>query len=610
MIWRSRRSAEIEGKLAALDKTQALLELTLDGTIISANKNFRRAVGYELDELRGRHHSMLLAEGQRDGAEYRDFWQKLREGKVVHQECKRIGKGAREVWLYASYHPILDGFGKPFKVLKVALDLTEYKLRDALTDGQLVAINKAQAVVEFELDGRIIGANENFVDLFGYTVEEVRHLHHDALLDPRERRQSDCRALWQKLGRGEYDSGRYRRLAKDGRELWIQGSYNPILDPNGKPYKVIQYVTDVTAQQRTSEEMQDAVRETQAVLEAATSGDLSRRLSTDGLTGEVRPMAEGVNALIDSLAQIILRIKGAADEVSLGAQDISRGNLDLSGRTEEQAARLEETAASMEQMTTTVKRNADNAAEANRLALEARDTAERGGSVVGRAVEAMQQANGASRKIADIIGVIDEIAFQTNLLALNAAVEAARAGEQGRGFAVVASEVRNLAGRSATAAKEIKALIQDSVSKVADGSKHVEQSGQTLSAIVDSVKKVTDVVAEITTASREQAAGIEHVNRAVLQMQHATQQNASLVEEAAAASESLREQAAGLMELMRQYRADASAQPPAASPVVARTAPSAERRGPGRPWSGRSARASTPSASDKAAGHDQEWQDF
>jgi methyl-accepting chemotaxis protein len=609
-MWFSRRSAEVKGKLAALDKTQALLELDLDGTIIAANKNFRRSVGYELDELRGRHHSILLEPGQQDSLEYRAFWEKLREGKFVGQECKRIGKDGREVWMYATYHPILDRSGRPFKVLKIALDLTEYKLRDALTDGQLNAINKAQAVVEFELDGRVIGANENFVRLFGYAVGELRGMHHDALLDSRERADGHNALLWEKLGRGEYDSGQYRRVTRDGRELWIHGSYNPILGPNGKPFKVVQYATDVTAQHRTSMEMQDAVKETQAVLKAAASGDLSRRLSAESRTGDVRSMAEGVNALLDSLAQIILRIKGAADEVSLGAQDISRGNLDLSGRTEEQAGRLEETAASMEQMTTTVKRNADNAAEANRLALEARDIAERGGAVVGRAVEAMQQINAASRRIADIIGVIDEIAFQTNLLALNAAVEAARAGEQGRGFAVVASEVRNLAGRSATAAKEIKALIQDSVSKVADGSKHVEQSGQTLSAIVDSVKKVTSVVGEIMTAGREQAAGIDHVNRAVSQMQHVTQQNASLVEEAAAASESLREQAAGLMELMRQYRADVASEPAAPAHAGAMMSPPVERRGPTRPWSARLVHSSTQPPSDKAAGHDQEWQDF
>ena len=237
-----------------------------------------------------------------------------------------------------------------------------------------------------------------------------------------------------------------------------------------------------------------------------------------------------------------------------GAEEISAGNANLSQRTEEQSSSLEETASSMEEMTSTVKQNADNAGQANQLAIAARDQAEKGGAVTAKAVRAMADINEASRRIADIIGVIDEIAFQTNLLALNAAVEAARAGEQGRGFAVVASEVRSLAGRSATAAKEIKDLIQDSVRKVQDGSLLVTQSGQTLEQIVSSVKKVSDIVAEIAAASREQSAGIEQVNRAVMQMDELTQQNAALVEQATAASQGMADQARELNEMMARYR--------------------------------------------------------
>jgi len=235
-------------------------------------------------------------------------------------------------------------------------------------------------------------------------------------------------------------------------------------------------------------------------------------------------------------------------------------------------------------MTSTVKQNADNAGQASKLAVAARDQAEKGGEVVGKAVKAMADINGASKKIADIIGVIDEIAFQTNLLALNAAVEAARAGEQGRGFAVVATEVRNLAGRSATAAKEIKALIQDSVEKVREGSNLVTQSGATLEQIVGAVKKVNDIVAEIAAASREQSTGIEQVNKAVSQMDEGTQQNAALVEQTSAASQSMADQARGLNAAMQRYRVNAVME----SEVDAADAPvAAERRQPGRPWSGK-----------------------
>ena len=281
---------------------------------------------------------------------------------------------------------------------------------------------------------------------------------------------------------------------------------------------------------------------------------MSKRIDLTGKSGFFEAMSRGVNQLADNMAEVVSKVKAVAAEVHRGADEISTGNANLSQRTEEQSSSLEETASSMEEMTTTVKQNADNAGQANQLAMAARDQAEKGGSVVNQAVKAMADINDASKKIADIIGVIDDIAFQTNLLALNAAVEAARAGEQGRGFAVVASEVRSLAGRSATAAKEIKELIQDSVKKVEGGSVLVTQSGQTLEKIVASVKKVSDIVAEIAAASREQSSGIEQVNRAVMQMDELTQQNAALVEQATAASQAMAEQERGLNEMLAHYR--------------------------------------------------------
>jgi methyl-accepting chemotaxis protein len=310
------------------------------------------------------------------------------------------------------------------------------------------------------------------------------------------------------------------------------------------------------------------VEQTREVINAAAQGDLSRRLDARLESPELRVMAEGINSLLEGMAALVGGIRSTASELNRSAEEISAGNTNLSRRTEEQSASLEETASSMEEMTTTVKQNADNAAQASQLALAARDQAERGGVVVNQAVTAMADIKQSSKKIADIIGVIDEIAFQTNLLALNAAVEAARAGEQGRGFAVVASEVRSLAGRSATAAKEIKGLIQDSVRKVEDGSARVTQSGQTLEEIVASVKKVSDIVAEIAAASREQSAGIEQVNRAVLQMDALTQQNAALVEEATAAAQSVAGQARELGDTLGGYRL---AHEPAHAPHAART---------------------------------------
>ena len=322
---------------------------------------------------------------------------------------------------------------------------------------------------------------------------------------------------------------------------------NPVLDRNGERIGTV-----MEWKERTQEVAVE--REMQAVLTAVTGDDLTRRIRLDGKRGFFAALGTGVNRLADNLAEVVSRVKSAAREIALGAEEITTGNSNLSTRTEEQSSSLEETASSMEQMTTTVRQNADNAAQANQLALAARNQAEQGVAVVDKAVKAVTGIDESARKIADIIGVIDAIAFQTNLLALNAAVEAARAGEQGRGFAVVASEVRNLAGRSATAAKEIKSLIQDSVAKVADGSRLVSQSGRTLGEIVASVKTVSDIVAEIATASREQSAGIEQVNRAVIQMDQITQQNAALVEETISASRVMTGQVRDLNETLGRFR--------------------------------------------------------
>lgn len=304
--------------------------------------------------------------------------------------------------------------------------------------------------------------------------------------------------------------------------------------------------------------VEDAVTDTAQMLDALANGDLTQRITAD-YKGSFDKLKRDANVTADKLTEVINRISSSAGLVASGAEEISQGNADLSQRTEKQASSLEETASSMEQMTGTVRQNADNAKVANDLAEETSSKAIQGGEVVNRAVQSMSGINESSKKIADIIGVIDEIAFQTNLLALNAAVEAARAGEQGRGFAVVAGEVRNLAQRSAGAAKEIKDLIRDSVSKVEDGTLLVNESGETLKDIVASVKRVTDMISDIAEASLEQSSGIEQVNKAVTQMDEMTQQNAALVEEASAAGESMAEQANDMRRLLNFFTIDDAA---------------------------------------------------
>ncbi len=462
------------------------------------------------------------------------------------------------------------------------------------------ALDKSQAVIEMAMDGTILSANEGYLTMFGYTLAEIVGKPYTLFVDPAERQGEKYQSLWTHMRAGQYEQGRYKRVGKNAREIWVRASFNPLIDQHGNAWKVVKLASEITpiiiearALDSTVHEAQEVIQavlagagdrridlagktgnlellaisinqmidgvlttvaETVEAVQLAVAGDLTSRIPIDGKTGHFKTLAESVNSMIQAMMEVVSSLTKTSREVRVGAEEISRGHLALSSRTKEQASSLEETASSMEQMTAIVKNNAANAARTNELAGAAREQAERGGAVVGSAVAAMSAINVASKKIADIIVLINEIAFQTNLLALNAAVEAARAGDQGRGFAVVASEVRNLASRSAEAAKEIDALIKDSAAKVHEGTKLVGESGKVLGEIVVRVKAVTDVMEEIVSSSREQASGIEQVNQAVTSMNAVTQHNSALVEQASAATRVLTEQATNLTELVGHYR--------------------------------------------------------
>lgn len=568
-----------EGKLNALQVSQAIIEFTLEGEIITANPNFLDVVGYSLQEVKGKHHSMFVDPEYAKSPEYKQFWDRLNRGETVSEKFRRLGKNGKEIWLQASYNPILDRKGNVVSVIKFATDITEIEKEINERAAKIAAISRSQAVIEFDLDGTILTANENFLTTLGYNASDIVGRHHSMFVDPEYAKSGEYRAFWDRLGKGEFIADKFLRLGRGGKEIWIQASYNPLFDLNGKPYKVIKFASDVTdvENERKAAEEQRAIKaaeQAQVVgslakgLNELSSGNLTSQLEEEFAT-EYEQLRHDFNATAARLRETMQSVMSATRGISTGADEVSQAADDLSKRTEQQAASLEETAAALEEITATVRKTAQNAKEASAIVTTAKSAAEDGGQIVDTAITAMGQIEQSSKQITDIIGVIDEIAFQTNLLALNAGVEAARAGDAGRGFAVVASEVRALAQRSSEAAREIKTLIKASSEHVESGVKLVGESGQALRKIVNQVVEINSLVSEMAMAAQQQSTGIEEVNTAVAQMDQVTQQNAAMVEQSTAASRNLASETAELSELVSFFKvgkADTSSRK-AAAPV-------------------------------------------
>ncbi|SMF36460.1 methyl-accepting chemotaxis sensory transducer with Pas/Pac sensor [Alteromonadaceae bacterium Bs31] len=903
---RSRACKELAEKMAAVSRTQAIIEFDLSGNILEANENFLALMGYQKVEVIGSHHKMFVEQDYAVSPEYQEFWARLARGEHTVQEFKRVAKGGKEVWIQGSYNPIFDDAGRAYKVVKFASDVTERKLQELtnkrtanlanalkqcqanvmLADNNLDIVylndtvkemlssnesdiqqhlpdfavekligtnvdsfhvnpahqrkllaslhetystdikigdlifgliaspwfdgdgNRLGTLVEWEdktqrlaqerenkqqadanlrirqaldvcdtsvmladKDMNIIYMNEavqkmlqereqgirealpdfTVKNLIGTCVDDFHKnpSHQRNLLgDLRDTYQADIKlseltfgltatpifnSKGERLGTVVEWDDKTERLAKEAQEQSqaaenarvkqaldnvttnvmiadndaniiylnnavlqmmsnaeadirkalpnfdasklsgvnmdvfhkdpshqrnllskLTSTYHGKAEVGGRTFTVIANPIVVDGQRigsvvewadRTGEVAIEG--EIDSMVEAARSGDFSKQILLDGKSGFFKNLGEGLNDLVgtvevalndiirmlgamsrgdlseritreylgafgkmkddanataDKLTEVITKIRSASSAIGSASSEIAQGNADLSQRTEEQASSLEETASSMEQMTSTVKQSADNAIQASSLAQETQEKAQQGGDVVERAVVSMEEINTSSKKISDIIGVIDEIAFQTNLLALNAAVEAARAGEQGRGFAVVAGEVRNLAQRSAGAAKEIKELIRDSVGKVQDGTALVNESGGTLEGIVASVEAVTSMMREIADAAKEQTSGIEQVNTAVSQMDEMTQQNAALVEEASAAGEAMADQARELTQIVDFFSVAANSQ--VSSPALQSASTQSSRVKRSRSDQMEIQRFDTKS------GSDDEWEDF
>ncbi|PQO45681.1 PAS domain-containing protein [Blastopirellula marina] len=501
------QNADFEGQMEALNKAQAVIEFNMDGTVITANDNFLETLGYSLSEIQGQHHQMFVDAEYARSPEYRRFWEKLNRGEHDAAEYKRIGKGGKEVWIQASYNPIMGLDGKPYKVVKFATDVTEEKLRNSDYAGQLEAIDKAQAVIEFNLDGTILTANDNFLGALGYTLGEIQGRHHQIFVDKDYASSPEYREFWAKLGRGEYEAGEYKRLCKGGKEIWIQASYNPIFDLNGEPYKVVKYATDVTKQVRMRMEM----------------------------------------------AELIVNVNESANQFTDSATMVSEASQSLAEGAQTQSAAVEEISASAQELSRSIQGVRDRANETDSLASETNQIAVQGGHAVTKSGEAMDLIKASSEQIGEIIQVISEIASQTNLLALNAAIEAARAGEHGLGFAVVADEVRKLAERASDAAKDVSSLIKESTARVANGVELSAQAGAALERIVAAVESTSSKIGEIASATDEQMNMANEVYTSVQQVAGVTEQSTASSEEMAASAEELGAQAKSLKDLVEAF---------------------------------------------------------
>ena len=540
------RLATAMSVLDAINRVQAVIEFQLDGTIVHANQNFLAAVGYTLEEIVGQHHRIFCEPGYAASSEYQQFWQHLGDGEFHSGEFKRRAKGGRDIWIAASYNPVLGPDGKPVKVIKFATDITAQKIAAAEFKGKRDAVNRVQAIIEFDLHGRIITANDNFLNVMGYALEEVQGQHHRIFCDSAFVHSPEYLAFWERLERGEFNAGEYRRVTKSGKDVWILASYNPIFDAEGKPVKVVKFATDVTEQKKLSAESRgklEALGRSQAVIEFDMRGHVlsvnHNFLRTMGYTedevvgahhslfcdedlvksaqyrnfwaalgqGEFqsglfkRRGKHDADIWILATYNPILDIDGKAYKVVKFAMDVT----DQVQREMLVSEKVQAISGVLNKLTQSIGDIADGSQETAGIAGQTQVEAADGSKLLARSRDAIVAIQKSSGDVRDIIDTISDIASQTHLLAFNAAIEAARAGEHGYGFSVVANEVRKLAEKSAVATREIAKLINDTINRVDDGTRLSGEVEAAFERIVRSVGRTSESIGQIHAATSAQA---------------------------------------------------------------------------------------------------------
>ena len=549
MFGRNSRS-DADAQLAAIGRSLAVIEFAMDGTILTANQNFLKALGYSLDEIKGKKHAMFVPADQRDGADYKAFWAQLNRGEPQATEFKRIAKGGREVWIEASYNPVLDNAGKPVKVVKIATDITAKKIQSMTEASKVSAISRAQAVIEFKLDGTIVTANENFCKALGYSLAEIEGKHHSLFVAQSERDGGAYREFWAKLNRGEYKAGEFKRIGKGGREVWILASYNPLLDENGKPFGVVKFATDVTAEKLKNADLAGqiaAIDKAQAVIEFNMDGTIitananflgALGYSLAEIKGKHHSMfvdpserdgaayrefwaalnrgqyqaAEykrigkgGKEVYIQASYNPILDLNGKPFKVVKYATDTTRQVLVRMGN-ERVRGMMESVAAGSEELNASVREISEAMTKSRETALSAVDQVAAADAQAQRLTEAAQAMSG-------IVEMINSITGQINLLALNATIESARAGEAGRGFAVVASEVKSLANQAKQATDKIgqeigslNGISGDVVSALGSIKQAINNVSEYVTSTAAAVEEQSTVTNEMSTSMQRAAA--------------------------------------------------------------------------------------------------------